>query len=105
MAKFMLTYVGGNPPKSPEEGQQHMQAYQKWLADLGTAVVSPANPLKATHVVNSDGSIEKTSITGMSGYTVLEAQDIEQALEMAKSCPFLSIGGQLEVSEMVVMQM
>jgi len=39
----------------------------------------------------------------MSGFTIIEAQSIEVALEMAKSCPFLDIGGSLEVSELMQM--
>lgn len=39
----------------------------------------------------------------MSGYTTIEAESIEQALEIAKRCPFLEIEGTLEVSEVVQM--
>jgi len=41
----------------------------------------------------------------MSGYTIVEADSIEAALEMAKACPFLEIGGSLEVSELMQMPM
>jgi hypothetical protein len=39
----------------------------------------------------------------MSGYTIIEAESIEAALEKAKACPFLDIDGSLEVSELVQM--
>jgi hypothetical protein len=39
----------------------------------------------------------------MSGYTIIEAESMEVALSIAKSCPFLDIGGSLEVSELVQM--
>ena len=39
----------------------------------------------------------------MSGYTIVEADSLDAALEMAKTCPFLAIGGSLEVSEMIRM--
>ena len=41
------------------------------------------------------------STTAMSGYTVVEAESIESALDIAKGCPFLEIGGYLEVSELM----
>lgn len=41
----------------------------------------------------------------MSGYTIVQAPDIEKALEMTKACPFLDVGGTLEVSELVEMNM
>lgn len=43
------------------------------------------------------------STTAMSGYTVVEAESIEVALDMAKGCTFLEIGGSLEVSELIQM--
>jgi hypothetical protein len=39
----------------------------------------------------------------MSGYTIVEADSMDAALEMAKSCPFLDINGSLEVSELMQM--
>jgi hypothetical protein len=39
----------------------------------------------------------------MSGFSVVMAADIDAALEMAKRCPFLDIGGTLEVAEMLEM--
>ncbi len=103
MAQFMITYLGGNHPETPEEGQQHFARYQAWLADLGTAAVSPMNPLKGSCVVAPDGSVHEGGKTGMSGYTLVEATSMEAALAMAQACPFLDIDGSLEVSELVQM--
>jgi len=66
--------------------------------------VSPANPIKETRTVNPDGTVTKASATKMSGYTVLKAESLEAALTIAKGCPFLEIGGSLEVSELKQMQ-
>jgi hypothetical protein len=105
MAKFMITYLGGDQPNTPEEGQEHFAKYKKWLASLGAAMVSPANPLKATHTIAPDGSVSAGGNTGMSGYTIIEADSIDAALAMAKACPFLEINGTLEVSELMQMNM
>ena len=48
MAQYCITYLGGNPPDTPEEGKLHMEKYRGWLSSLGDAAVSPANPLKGT---------------------------------------------------------
>jgi hypothetical protein len=61
------------------------------------------NPIKDTRTVNSDGTVTTGSATTMSGYTIIEAETIDAVLEMAKACPFLDIGGSLEVSELVQM--
>ena len=61
------------------------------------------NPFKNTNTVNPDGTVSYESTTTLSGYTIIEADSIELALAMAKSCPFLDIGGSLEVSELMQM--
>jgi hypothetical protein len=103
MSQYIVVYIGGNQPSSPEEGKQNYKKYKEWLSSLGNAVVSPANPFKNTHTVNSDHTVTPGSKLAMSGYTVLETESIETALEMARTCPFLDIGGSLEVSELVRM--
>jgi hypothetical protein len=103
MTQYIITYLGGDQPSSPEEGQQHFAKYKDWLASLGDSAVSPANPLRNTNTVNSDGTITTGSTTSMSGYTIVEAESMEAALQMAKACPFLDIGGSLEVSELMQM--
>jgi hypothetical protein len=103
MAQYIITYLGGDQPSSPEEGRQHFAKYKEWLVSLGDSAVSPANPLKDTRTVNSDGTVTTGGTTSMSGYTVIEADSMEAALEIAKACPFLDIGGSLEVSELMQM--
>ena len=103
MSQFIIVYLGGNQPKDPEEGKKHFARYMAWLKSLGNKAVSPANPIKNTHTVNPNGSVTDGSSTGMSGYTVIEAGSIGDAVEITKACPFLEIGGSLEVSELIKM--
>lgn len=105
MSQYIITYLGGDQPSSPEEGKQHFAKYKEWLSSLGDSVVSPANPFKNTNTVNSDGTVTTGSITAMSGYTIIESDSMESALSIAKRCPFLEIGGSLEVSELMQMPM
>jgi hypothetical protein len=103
MPQYIITYLGGNQPSSPEEGKQHFEKYKQWLSSLGDSAVSPANPLKNTSTVNSDGTVTTGGATTMSGYTIIESDSMEAALTIAKACPFLDIGGSLEVSELIQM--
>ena len=103
MSKYIIIYLGGEQPTSPEEGKQHMEKYREWLKSLGDAVISALNPLKDTHVINVDGYATPGSSTAMSGFTIIEANSLEAVLEMSKTCPFLEIGGTLEVSELMQM--
>ena len=100
MSQFVIVYIGGNPPASEEEGKQHFSRYMEWLSSLGDAAVSPANPLKNTQTVAPDATVSAGGRSMMSGYTIIEADSMDAALEIAKACPFLEIGGTLEVSEL-----
>ena len=101
MTQYIIVYIGGNQPSTPEEGKQHFARYQAWLSSLGDSAISPMNPLKNTNLIDPEGTVSNESITKISGYTIVEAQSMNEALEMAKSCPFLNIGGSLEVSELI----
>lgn len=53
--------------------------------------------------MSPDRTVTPGSTTSMSGYTIIEAESMEAALQIARACPFLDIGGSLEVSELIVM--
>jgi len=105
MSQYLIVYLGGNPPSTPEEGKEHFAKYKQWLSSLGDSVVSPANPVKNTSTIHPDGTVSPGGATAMSGYTILKADSIDAAISMAKDCPFLEVGGSLEVSELVEMSM
>ena len=100
MAKFLLVYHGGKPPASKEEGAKLMDAWGKWFGSLGSAVIDGGNPVSASSTVNSDGSVvDNGGANPTSGYSLLEASDLDDALAKAKGCPLLSSGGSIEVAQ------
>jgi len=103
MKQFVLVYLGGTQPSSPEESSKHFAKYMEWMTELGDSVVSPAIPLKDTATVNPDGTVREGRSSAMSGFTIIKAESMEAALSTAQACPFLEIGGSLEVSELMQM--
>ncbi len=103
MSQFVIVYLGGDKPSTTEQGKQHFSKYMAWLSSLGDAAVSPANPLGRTHTVNADGTVAAGGNSSMSGFTIVEADSLDDAISIAKKCPFLEIGGTLEVSELMQM--
>ena len=85
MTQYIITYLGGDQPSSPEEDKQHFAKYKEWLSSLGDSAVSPANPFKNTSTINSDGTVTTGSTTSMSGYTIIEADSMDTALEIEKA--------------------
>ena len=99
MTKFIISYFGGEHPKSDEQKQAHFAKYQAWLAELGDAVIEPMVPFKATSVISPNGNVSQGSGVALMGHTVIEAESMEVAVALTKSCPFLDINGTLEISE------
>ena len=66
---------------------------------LGDAVVNPGTPLPASRIVTPNG-VKDNDSDGMKGFAVVKADNMEAAVEIAKSDPFLGSGGTLRVYEM-----
>ena len=90
-------------PPARRRGSNHFARYQEWLASLGEAAIKPMVPYKGTRTLAPDGSVAEGSSTGMTGHTIVRAETIEQAIEYAKTCPFLEINGTSEVAEIIQM--
>ncbi len=104
MPKFIFTYHGGNKPETPEQGQKNMEDWKKWAAELGSALINPGTPVGATKVLNKHGISGEPSPHPIAGYSILEANSMEEALELLKDCPHIHLmDGTLEVSEMMEM--
>lgn len=100
MPNFIIAYHGGSKPESPEAGAAHMAKWKDWVAGLGDAAVNPGTPLANTRIVSSSGTSDDGGPNAMSGFSVVKADGMDVALEMARACPFLETGGTLEVAEM-----
>lgn len=101
MAKFLLLYEGGGMPESEAEGKAVMAAWMAWFGRLGAAVVDGGNPIgPAARSIAPDGRVsEARAGSTPTGYSILEADSLDRAVEMAKGCPHLSAGGTVVVTE------
>jgi hypothetical protein len=113
MNEFVFLYRGGERPTSPEQGQQVMQKWMAWFKDLAQKghVVDRGQPLERTGklVRGANKSItdgpfaEAKDVIG--GYTLIKANDVAQAAELAKGCPILERGGEVEVRPVMKLDM
>jgi hypothetical protein len=113
MSEFVYLYRGGEAGRSAERGQQMMQKWMAWLKELGEKghLKDQGRPLERTgKLVNgkqkivTDGPFaEAKELVG--GYTLIEAADLEQAVELSKGCPILEIQGGVEVRPVMKMTM
>ncbi len=103
MPNYIIAYHGGNKPETPEEGAEHMAKWKAWVSGLGDAVVNPGTPLGKSKTVSSAGVSDGGGPNALTGFSVVKADSMDAALEMAKECPFLDVGGTLEVAEVMKM--
>lgn len=100
MAQYLLAYVGGDQPESQEAGQAVMAAWTAWFAGMGAAALDPGNPVGASAAVAPDGTVGAAS-AGVSGYSVITADSLDAAVEIARACPHLAANGHVEVYETI----
>jgi hypothetical protein len=113
MSEFVYLYRGGERDRSPAEMQQVMQKWASWLKELGDKgyMKDPGQPLERSGKIVqgkqktvTDGPFaEAKDVVG--GYTLIEAKDIGQAVELSKGCPILETGGLVEVRPVMKMNM
>jgi hypothetical protein len=103
MAKYLLAYSGGSMPDTPAEQQKVMEQWMAWFGEIGSALVDGGSPLAPSATIKPGGTVTKGGRGAVSGYSILEAGDAEQATKMAQGCPLLSTGGTIEVYEALPM--
>jgi len=81
-----------------------MQAWMIWMGEVGDAWADPGNPVGMSKTVMHDKVEDNGGANPLSGYSIVEADSIEAACEIAKGCPILIGGsGTIEVAPIVEM--
>lgn len=113
MSEFLYLYRGGQSDRSPEKMQQTMQKWMAWMKELGEKghLKNQGQPLersgklvKGQQKTVTDGPFaEAKDVVG--GYTLIEARDLEQAVELSKGCPIFEFDGAVEVRPIMKLSM
>ena len=115
MEKFMYLFRGGDAHKqgaSPQALKALVQEMMTWMGDLSKkGLIAGGEPLQregmqvsGTQKIVSDGPyIEAKEIVG--GFVIVHAKDINEAVELAKTCPIVEGNGRIEVRPIQKMEM
>jgi len=89
---------------SPEEMKKGMEPWVAWYKKFGKAIVDQGTPLgKGVCIDNKGSSKVETQVTG---YSIIQAKDIDAAKAMLVGHPHLMmLKGSIEVLEMMTMTM
>lgn len=114
MKEFLLIFRNDlkNIPKgSPEEMQAVTKKWMDWiggiaaqnkLADRGNRLFPEGKVLRAGDVI-TDGPYSEIK-ESVGGYTLLKTSTIDEAVELAKGCPILKLGGNVEIREISALE-
>jgi hypothetical protein len=113
MSQFIYLYRGGARDRSPEQMQESMQKWMAWFKQLAEQghIKDPGQPLefdgklvKGRQKMVTDGPFaEAKDVVG--GYTLVEARDISEAVELSKGCPIFEVDGAVEVRPVMKLNM
>src|SRR6478752_5896850 len=96
MGKYVLAYLGGSMAESPEAQQEAMAAWGAWFGSLGSAVVDGGAPFGPSAAVGGGAAT-----SALTGYSILQADDLASAVALADGCPVLKAGGSVHVYETI----
>lgn len=109
MKEFLFIYrrdVNNIPKGSAEEMQAETKRWMDWiggiaaqdkLANRGNRLEHAGKVLKSVDLI-TDGPYAETK-ESIGGYSIVKADTIEEACDMAKGCPVFAFGGTVEVRE------
>ena len=101
MTNFMLVYTGGPGMEQSEERRQEIMAeWGAWYEGMGAAIEDSGNPFGASKSITSDGvSDGPVGSPPATGYTVISADSLDDAVAKARNHPHIKHGGEVSVYE------
>ncbi len=104
MSNYVFAYSGGKGVAA-EEAERNAQyaKWGQWFADLGSAIVEGGAAMGTAKTVGSGRSVSDGGSRGLTGYSIVSADSLDAAVELAKGCPVLEIGGAVDVYEAIAM--
>ncbi len=100
MANYLLVYHGGGMAETDAARAESLAAWGAWFQKLGGAIVDAGNPVGRAVTLNGGGAAtDGGGSNPATGYSVIKADSMDAATELARGCPILTDGGTIEVCE------
>jgi hypothetical protein len=93
MTKYMMVYRGEATPMedmTPEQGAEIVAKWMTWMEKVGPALSDAGTPFGASISLVDDGT--DAVAESLTGYSILEADDLDTAKDLADGHPYLSEG-------------
>jgi hypothetical protein len=101
--RYLMTYFhDADSPDIERENSQFASNFYAWLDLIESHTVgSTINPVENTETLGAGEPVLAERKPPMSGYSIVEADNIDTVLSLAEKCPLLEIGGVVEVSHII----
>lgn len=92
MSEFVFVY---RAPTDYRPSLATAAAWERWFDSLGTSLLDKGNPVfvRRTH---GNGAAD----TGLGGYSLIAADNLDAAAALANGCPLVDSGGGVEIGEL-----
>ena len=103
MTKYLLAYFGGGGVEAAESMSKEdvdavMMKWQKWFEDHKDNALDFGNPFRPPMTtVKADGSSDDSDDGGPTGYSIMQANSLDELKEMLKSHPHLQAGDDAKI--------
>jgi len=109
MKEFLFVYrndFSALPSVTKEEAQKNTKKWMDWMGSIaaqnklsnkGNRLTTTGRVLRANNKV-TDGPYSEIK-ESIGGYSIVKVDSYEEAVELAKGCPVLSLGGNVEIRE------
>ncbi len=102
MGQYVVIYKGGAMGETPAAQEASMNAWMAWFGSLGDSVVQMGSPFGESVAVAGDATTSPTT-SGLTGYSIVQAEDLAAASKLVAECPNFAEGGTLELFEAIMM--
>ena len=76
-----------------EDTEEQNAQWSKWFESLGDKLVDAGNPFNPKSEAKISAGKVTMDFDSTSGYTVVKANDLEEAVTLAMSCPLANMAG------------
>lgn len=100
MKNYVFLYFNDGEMGAPTE--EGLAAWGQWFGTLGDKLVDAGNPFAGNAKAVTKSGVSDVSGNPSSGYSIVKAENLDDATELGKSCPILEMGN-LQIYETMPM--
>ena len=117
MEKFMFLFRGGDShphnATASKESMAKMGEWTSWMQELGQkgimaggeALQPKGKSVTGRNKVVTEGTFKMEASDTVGGFVIVNAKDINEAVEISKGCPIFSENGNLEIRQVAKVEM